>query len=69
MLQPDGRVILVSGASRGIGAAVVDRLVRSGFTVAAGLRDPSRLHPRERLKRPPLQCRGAERRVAEAMTK
>jgi NAD(P)-dependent dehydrogenase (short-subunit alcohol dehydrogenase family) len=36
MLQPAGRVILVSGASRGIGRAVADRLVGSGFTVAAG---------------------------------
>jgi NAD(P)-dependent dehydrogenase (short-subunit alcohol dehydrogenase family) len=72
MLQPDGRVILVSGASRGIGAAVVDRLVRSGFTVAAGLRDPSRLRLRERLSAHLYNAEApdaAERRVAEAMTK
>jgi NAD(P)-dependent dehydrogenase (short-subunit alcohol dehydrogenase family) len=49
VLAADGRVILVSGASRGIGRAVVERLLGSGFTVAAGLRDPSRLPERERL--------------------
>src|ERR1700744_4264326 len=49
MLRSDGRVILVSGASRGIGRAVVDRLLGSGFTVSAGLRDITRLMPGERL--------------------
>jgi NAD(P)-dependent dehydrogenase (short-subunit alcohol dehydrogenase family) len=49
MLRSDGRVILVSGASRGIGRAVVDRLLASGFTVSAGLRDVTRLMPGERL--------------------
>ncbi|MEN9775893.1 MAG: hypothetical protein RL322_2963 [Pseudomonadota bacterium] len=48
MLHPEGRVILVSGASRGIGRAVALRLLQSGFSVSAGLRDPSRApeHPR-----------------------
>jgi NAD(P)-dependent dehydrogenase (short-subunit alcohol dehydrogenase family) len=72
MLQPDGRVILVSGASRGIGRAVVDRLVNAGFTVAAGLRDPSRLHPRERLSVHLYDAEApdaAERWVAEAVAK
>ena len=36
MLAADGRVVMVSGASRGIGRAVVDRLLASGFTVSAG---------------------------------
>jgi NADP-dependent 3-hydroxy acid dehydrogenase YdfG len=40
---------MVSGASRGIGRAVVERLLASGFRVSAGLRDPSRLAESERL--------------------
>lgn len=46
MLDPKGRVILVSGAARGIGRAVVERLLESGFTVAAGLRRPEALPER-----------------------
>lgn len=38
MLKPDGRVIMVSGASRGIGRAVVERLLASGFRISAGMR-------------------------------
>jgi NADP-dependent 3-hydroxy acid dehydrogenase YdfG len=49
MLEVDNRIVMVSGASRGIGRAVVDRLVASGFRVSAGLRDPSRLKENERL--------------------
>ncbi|WP_354032559.1 SDR family NAD(P)-dependent oxidoreductase [Bradyrhizobium sp. S3.2.6] len=40
---------MVTGASRGIGRAVADRLLSSGFRVSAGLRDPSRLAESERL--------------------
>lgn len=43
MLNADGRVVMISGASRGVGRAVVDRLVASGFKVSGGMRDPSRL--------------------------
>ena len=43
MLAADGRVVMVSGASRGIGRAVVDRLLASGFTVSAGMRTPGKL--------------------------
>jgi NAD(P)-dependent dehydrogenase (short-subunit alcohol dehydrogenase family) len=48
MLNPEGRVILVSGSSRGIGQAIADRLLRSGFIVSAGLRRPraAPAHPR-----------------------
>jgi NAD(P)-dependent dehydrogenase (short-subunit alcohol dehydrogenase family) len=38
MLKSEGRVILVSGSSRGIGRAIAERLLESGFTVSAGLR-------------------------------
>ncbi len=40
---------MVSGASRGIGRAVVERLVSSGFTVSGGLRDPSGLPESEQV--------------------
>jgi NAD(P)-dependent dehydrogenase (short-subunit alcohol dehydrogenase family) len=40
MLDPKGRVIMVSGASRGIGRAVVRRLLGAGWAVSAGVRDP-----------------------------
>lgn len=40
MLDPSGRVVMVSGASRGIGRAIVDRLLATGFAVSAGVRDP-----------------------------
>jgi NAD(P)-dependent dehydrogenase (short-subunit alcohol dehydrogenase family) len=49
MLEVNNRIVLVSGASRGIGRAVVDRLVGAGFRVSAGLRDPSRLEESEGL--------------------
>ncbi|HUZ63569.1 MAG TPA: SDR family NAD(P)-dependent oxidoreductase [Acetobacteraceae bacterium] len=39
MLDPSGRVVMVSGASRGIGRAVVHRLLEAGFFVSAGVRD------------------------------
>jgi NAD(P)-dependent dehydrogenase (short-subunit alcohol dehydrogenase family) len=49
MLSVNNRVVMVSGASRGIGRAVVDRLLRAGFRVSAGMRDPSRVEESERL--------------------
>lgn len=39
MLEAAERVVMVSGAGRGIGRAVVDRLLASGFRVSAGVRD------------------------------
>ena len=43
------RVAMVSGASRGIGRAVVERLTAAGFQVSAGIRDPRGLTPAENL--------------------
>jgi len=40
MLDPAGRIIMVSGAARGIGRAIVDRLLAAGFLVSAGVREP-----------------------------
>ena len=40
MLETTGRVVMVSGASRGIGRAAVERLIADGYHVSAGARDP-----------------------------
>lgn len=43
MLTADGRVVMISGASRGMGRAVAERLTASGFKVSGGMRDPAQL--------------------------
>ncbi|QOZ38362.1 SDR family NAD(P)-dependent oxidoreductase [Bradyrhizobium sp. CCBAU 53421] len=48
MLASHGRIVMVSGASRGIGRAVADRLFNSGFTVSAGMRQPDQCTSKER---------------------
>jgi NAD(P)-dependent dehydrogenase (short-subunit alcohol dehydrogenase family) len=40
MLAPDGRVIMISGASRGIGRAIAECLYDKGYAVSLGMRDP-----------------------------
>jgi NAD(P)-dependent dehydrogenase (short-subunit alcohol dehydrogenase family) len=42
MLDPKGRVAMVSGAARGIGKATAARLAEQGWLISAGVRDPSR---------------------------
>jgi len=49
MLDAEGRVVMVSGAARGIGRAVVFQLLASGFSVSAGVRDRRDLPPSNRL--------------------
>ena len=39
MLEAAGRVVMVSGASRGIGHAVTERLIAGGYQVSAGVRE------------------------------
>ncbi len=43
MLDPKGRVIMVSGASRGIGRAIAERLHDKGYALSLGSRDPEAL--------------------------
>ncbi|WP_319529726.1 SDR family NAD(P)-dependent oxidoreductase [uncultured Cohaesibacter sp.] len=61
MLEPDGRVIMISGASRGIGLAVAKHLLDKGYCVSAGARNVDAL--REALAGAPedrLLCRAYE---------
>ena len=41
MLQPDGRVIMISGANRGIGLATATLLAARGYRLSLGARDPA----------------------------
>jgi NAD(P)-dependent dehydrogenase (short-subunit alcohol dehydrogenase family) len=47
--RPDGRGVLVTGSSSGIGRAVAVRLARGGFTVFAGVRNEAGLKELESL--------------------
>ena len=41
LLPADGRVVMISGASRGIGAAIADRLLTDGYSLSLGMRTPT----------------------------
>lgn len=43
MLEPKGRVVMISGANRGIGLAVARALHDKGYSLSLGARDPKRL--------------------------
>lgn len=43
LLSPAGRVIMISGASRGIGLAMARRLAAEGYCLSLGVRNPGRL--------------------------
>lgn len=43
MIDPNGRVVLVSGATRGIGLAVASSLYSLGYSLSLGARDPAGL--------------------------
>jgi NAD(P)-dependent dehydrogenase (short-subunit alcohol dehydrogenase family) len=49
MLDPKGRVAMVSGAARGIGRHIVERLLAAGYFVSAGVRDARGLADSETL--------------------
>ncbi|HBZ18002.1 MAG TPA: short-chain dehydrogenase [Betaproteobacteria bacterium] len=39
MISPEGRVVMISGASRGIGLAIARNLYQAGFSLSLGVRD------------------------------
>lgn len=56
MLEPAGRVVMVSGANRGIGEAVARRLAARGYRLSLGARDPGALQALNLPGETPLCC-------------
>jgi NADP-dependent 3-hydroxy acid dehydrogenase YdfG len=44
-INGEGRVVMLSGASRGIGAAIAARLYGEGYTLSLGVRDAAKIDP------------------------
>ena len=43
MLEAEGRVVMITGANRGIGKAIAEKLYGRGYTLSLGARDPRTL--------------------------
>ena len=43
LLEPADRVVMISGAARGIGLAIARRLAADGFRLSLGVRDPAKV--------------------------
>jgi NAD(P)-dependent dehydrogenase (short-subunit alcohol dehydrogenase family) len=45
MIDPSGRIAMISGANRGIGRAIAERLHEEGYALSLGARNPETLQP------------------------
>ena len=63
-----GRRILVTGGTKGIGAAIVDRLIRGGGNVIAAARTVSEETPADRFVQADLSTREGIESVVKAVT-
>jgi NAD(P)-dependent dehydrogenase (short-subunit alcohol dehydrogenase family) len=43
LLKPEGRVVMISGANRGIGRAIAGRLAEEGYRLSLGVRDQAQI--------------------------
>jgi len=53
LLSASGRVVMISGASRGIGAAIAHRLAADGFSLSLGVRRPAEVRAKFAALDPP----------------